>query len=162
MFPLCAGRCVECGIEIALLCSELNLPQIVQTSRSRLAGASAMTSPIHEVPDGCQPGAARAVCMETTNNGLALPHSPAQRKPWELAAQDRHSFSFIKLNHSEEITAPHLQTAIVTSLLKFQRLVKYKKTEGFEFALIVPKFLQLGPPLNLSNKIPQVERCIQA
>ncbi|KAG9332574.1 hypothetical protein JZ751_014672 [Albula glossodonta] len=54
---------------------------IVQTSRGRLAGASPVTSPIHTIPDACQPGAARAVSMETTNNRLALPHSPAQRKP---------------------------------------------------------------------------------
>uniref|UniRef100_A0AAV2M5Q2 Uncharacterized protein n=1 Tax=Knipowitschia caucasica TaxID=637954 RepID=A0AAV2M5Q2_KNICA len=48
------------------LCSESS-PQIVQTSSSRLAGASAVTSPIHLSPDACQPGAARAVSMETSN-----------------------------------------------------------------------------------------------
>ncbi|KAJ8360820.1 hypothetical protein SKAU_G00173450 [Synaphobranchus kaupii] len=54
--------------------------EIVQTSRGRLAGASPVTSAIHTIPDGCQPGAARAVSMETTNNRLTLP-------PFTCAAQ---------------------------------------------------------------------------
>lgn len=48
-------------------------PQIVQTSPSRLAGASAVTSPIHPSLDACQPGAARAVSMETSNKRARAP-----------------------------------------------------------------------------------------
>ncbi|KAK2874337.1 hypothetical protein Q8A67_021490 [Cirrhinus molitorella] len=50
--------------------------QIVQTNRSRLPGASAVTSPIHSSLDACQPGAERAVSIATTNNRLASLHSP--------------------------------------------------------------------------------------
>ncbi|KAG7229643.1 hypothetical protein INR49_012687 [Caranx melampygus] len=46
---------------------------IVQTSPSRLAGASAVTSPIHRSLDACQPGAARAVSMETSNKRASAP-----------------------------------------------------------------------------------------
>ncbi|KAM7402666.1 hypothetical protein PAMP_017885 [Pampus punctatissimus] len=65
MFLQCVLSLV-CSTQIASLCSESS-PQIVQTSPSRLAGASAVTSPIHPSLDACQPGAARAVSMETSN-----------------------------------------------------------------------------------------------
>lgn len=48
--------------------------QIVQTSPSRLAGAGALTSPIHPRLDACQPGAARAVSMEMSNKGASAAH----------------------------------------------------------------------------------------
>ncbi len=76
---VCAQPCVH--TRIASLCSESS-PQIVQTSPSRLAGASAVTSPIHPSLDACQPGAARAVSMETSNKRARTPrsfHSPAWR-----------------------------------------------------------------------------------
>lgn len=78
--------CVRARTQIASLCSESS-PQIVQTSPSRLAGATAVTSPIHPSLDACQPGAARAVSMETLNKRARTPallHSPAWRaEPWE-------------------------------------------------------------------------------
>lgn len=61
---VCAQPCVH--TRVASLCSESS-PRFVQTSPSRLAGASALTSPIHRSLDACQPGAARAVSMETPN-----------------------------------------------------------------------------------------------
>jgi len=68
---VCAQPCVL--TQIASLCSESS-PQIVQTSPSRLAGASAVTSPIHPSLDACQPGAARAVAMETSNKRARTLH----------------------------------------------------------------------------------------
>ena len=67
---LCAQPCVR--TRIPSLCSESS-PQIVQTSPGRLAGASALTSPIHPSLDACQPGAARAVSMETSNKSARTP-----------------------------------------------------------------------------------------
>lgn len=80
-------------------------PQIVQTNRSRLPGASAVTSPIHSSLDACQPGAERAVSIATTNNRLASHHSPpftcAPRNP-----ENKLVSAHLSLKTSDAITAP--------------------------------------------------------
>ncbi|CAB1441981.1 unnamed protein product [Pleuronectes platessa] len=84
---------------------------IVQTSPSRLAGASAVTSPIHRSLDACQPGAARAVSMETSNKeGALLLHLRAAR---DRVLRTNPSFSLlprscITLKQRDGITTPHL------------------------------------------------------
>lgn len=102
---VCAQPCVH--TQIASLCSESS-PQIVQTSPSRLAGASAVTSPIHPSLDACQPGAARAVSMETSNKRARTPHSSIHlrgaRSPENKPAPEL-CRSFITFKQRDEITA---------------------------------------------------------
>lgn len=92
---LCAQPCVH--TQITSLCSESS-PQIVQTSPSRLAGASALTSPIHPSLDACQPGAARAVSMETSNKSAHTLHSSihlrGERRPENKPAPEFLSFIY--------------------------------------------------------------------
>lgn len=98
-------------------------PQIVQTNRSRLPGASAVTSPIHSSLDACQPGAARAVSIATTNNRLASLRSPpftcARRNP-----ENKLVSAHLSLKTSDAITAPRtckLPLSFQKTLVKTQK-----------------------------------------
>lgn len=101
----------------ASLCSESS-PRFVQTSPSRLAGASAVTSPIHPNLDACQPGAARAVSMETSNKSLHTPrhssiHLRGARTPENKPAPEL-CRPFITFK-ADEITAPRTCGATAVS-----------------------------------------------
>lgn len=113
VFALCAQPCVH--TQIASLCSESS-PQIVQTSPSRLAGASAVTSPIHPSLDACQPGAARAVSMETSNKGARTPPFTCEARG-TLRTNRLWGFcrSFITLKQRDQITAQRTCRAAAVS-----------------------------------------------
>lgn len=76
MFPRCVLSLV-CTLRSHRSVPKNLPPRLSKQAQSRLAGASAVTSPIHPSLDACQPGAARAVSMETSNKRAPLSALPS-------------------------------------------------------------------------------------
>lgn len=128
---LCAQPSVH--IRIASLCSESS-PQIVQTSPSRLAGASAVTSPIHPSLDACQPGAARAVSMETSNKRARTPPFTCVNAARGALRTNRlwgFCRSFITLKQRDQITA--LRTCRAAAVSRRQRRRRRRRRARHDF-----------------------------